>query len=276
MAIVKQSPTSPGKRFEIKVVNKDLHKGKPVASLVRKKSKTGGRNNLGRITTRHIGGGHKQKLRLVDFKRDKNGVPAKVTHLEYDPNRSAHLALLTYADGEKRYIIAAKGLKAGDEVMSGKGAPIKPGNFLPLSDIPLGTVIHCVEMKPLGGAKMVRSAGGAAQLVAKEGQMVKVRLKSGHTYDLQASCGATIGEVGNSEHGLRQLGKAGKSRHLGVRPTVRGTVMNPIDHPHGGGEGKTKGGRHPVTPWGVPTKGYKTRSNKRTDKFISREKKDKR
>lgn len=276
MAIVKQSPTSPGKRFEIKVINKDLHKGKPVAGLVSKKNKTGGRNNLGRITTRHIGGGHKQKLRMVDFKRDKNGIPAKVTHLEYDPNRSAHLALLTYADGEKRYIIAPKGVKAGDELMSGKNSPIKPGNFMPLSEIPLGTVIHCVEMKPLGGAKMVRSAGGSAQLVAREGQMAKVRLKSGHTYDLSVNCSAAIGEVGNSEHGLRQLGKAGKTRHLGVRPTVRGTVMNPVDHPHGGGEGKTKGGRHPVTPWGVPTKGYKTRNNKRTDKFISREKKDKR
>ena len=272
MAIVKQSPTSPGTRFVIKVVNNDLHKGAPHPSLVRKKSKTGGRNNLGRITCRHIGGGHKQQYRVVDFKRDKDGIPAKVERLEYDPNRSAFIALVVYADGEKRYIIAPHGVKSGDELMSGKDAAIKPGNCLPLVNIPVGTTIHCIEMKVGEGAKIARSAGTSAQLIAREGTYASVRLKSGHTHQILADCKAVIGEVSNSEHNLRSLGKAGATRHRGVRPTVRGTVMNPVDHPHGGGEGKTKGGRHPVSPWGVPTKGYKTRKNKRTAKFISRAK----
>lgn len=272
MAIVKQSPTSPGKRFVIKVVNNDLHKGAPHASLVTKKSKTGGRNNLGRITCRHIGGGHKQKYRVIDFRRDKDGIPARVERLEHDPNRSAHIALLTYADGEKRYIIAPNGVKAGDELISGKNSPIKPGNCLPLTNIPVGTTVHCVEMKLGKGAKIARSAGTSAQLIAREGVYASVRMKSGHTYQILADCKAVIGEVSNSEHNLRSLGKAGATRHRGTRPTVRGTAMNPIDHPHGGGEGKTKGGRHPVTPWGQPTKGYKTRKNKRTASFISRAK----
>lgn len=272
MPIVKQSPTSPGTRFVIKVVNKDLHKGEALPSLVRKKSKSGGRNNLGRITCRHIGGGHKQKYRVIDYKRDKDGIPARVERLEHDPNRSAHIALLSYADGEKRYIIAPNGIKAGDELVSGKDAPIKPGNCLPLVNIPVGSTIHCVEMKLGKGAKIARSAGASAQLIAREGLYASVRMKSGQTYQILADCKAVIGEVSNSEHNLRSLGKAGAKRHRGVRPTVRGTAMNPIDHPHGGGEGKTKGGRHPVTPWGQPTKGYKTRKNKRTARFISRAK----
>lgn len=273
MAIVKLSPTSPGQRFAIKVVNKDLHKGKPFAPLLVKKSKTGGRNNQGRITCRHIGGGHRQKYRMVDFKRNKDGVTAKVERIEYDPNRSAFLALLLYADGERRYIIAPHGVKAGDEVASGRDAGIKVGNCLPLSNIPVGSVIHCIEMQPKGGAKLARSAGASVQLVAKEGIYATIRLRSGEMRKVLSECRAVVGEVSNSEHNLRCLGKAGAMRHRGVRPTVRGTAMNPIDHPHGGGEGKTKGGRHPVTPWGVPTKGYKTRRNKRTTKFIMRDSK---
>lgn len=271
MAIVKLSPTSPGQRFAIKVVNKDLHKGKPHAALVVKKSKTGGRNNQGRITCRHIGGGHRQKYRLIDFKRDKDGVTAKVERLEYDPNRSANIALLLYTDGERRYIIAPQGLKVGDEVASGSDANIKVGNCLPLTNIPVGSTIHCIEMQPGGGAKIARSAGASVQLIAREGIYATVRLRSGQMRKILAECKAVIGEVGNSEHNLRSLGKAGATRHRGTRPTVRGTAMNPIDHPHGGGEGRTKGGRHPVSPWGVPTKGYKTRRNKRTSKFIVRE-----
>jgi large subunit ribosomal protein L2 len=271
MAIVKLSPTSPGQRFVIKVVNKDLYKGKPYARLVSKKSKTGGRNNKGRITCRHIGGGHKQKYRLIDFKRGKDGVPAKVERLEYDPNRSANIALLLYADGERRYIIAPNGLKVGDEVASGNEVTIKIGNCLPLNHIPVGSVVHCIEVQPGGGAKIARSAGASAQLIAREGIYATVRLRSGQMRKILAECRAVVGEVGNSEHNLRSLGKAGATRHRGIRPTVRGTAMNPIDHPHGGGEGKTKGGRHPVSPWGVPTKGYKTRRNKRTAKFILRE-----
>lgn len=270
MAIVKLSPTSPGQRFSVKVVNKDLYKGEPHAALVVKKSKTGGRNNQGRITCRHIGGGHKQKYRLIDFKRDKDGIPAKVERLEYDPNRSAYIALLLYKDGERRYIIAPQGLKAGDEVVSGRNSGIKVGNCLPLNNIPVGSVVHCIEMQPGGGAKLARSAGASVQLIAREGAYATIRLRSGEMRKIQSECRAVIGEVGNSEHNLRTLGKAGASRHLGIRPTVRGTAMNPIDHPHGGGEGRTKGGRHPVTPWGVPTKGYKTRKNKRTSKFIIR------
>ena len=268
MALVKQAPTSPGQRFKIKVVNHNLYKGEPYAPLLVKKSKTGGRNNQGRITCRHIGGGHKQKYRLIDFKRSKDGIPAKVERLEYDPNRSAFIALLLYADGERRYMIAPQGLKAGDEVVSGSNAGIKVGNCLPLNNIPVGSTIHCIEMQVGGGAKLARSAGTSVQLVAREGIYATVRLRSGQMRKILSDCRAVIGEVSNSEHNLVCLGKAGSTRHRGTRPTVRGTAMNPIDHPHGGGEGKTKGGRHPVTPWGVPTKGYKTRRNKRTQKFI--------
>ncbi len=270
MAIVKSKPTSPGRRFVVKVVNKDLHKGAPHAPLLEKKSKSGGRNNNGRITTRHIGGGHKQHYRKVDFKRDKDFVAGIVERLEYDPNRSAHLALIKYMDGERRYIIAPKGLKAGDKIQSGSDAAISTGNCLPMRDIPLGTLIHCVEMKPGKGAQIARSAGASAQLLAKEGQSITLRLRSGEMRKVPAECRAVVGEVGNSEHSLRSLGKAGATRWRGVRPTVRGVAMNPVDHPHGGGEGRTSGGRHPVSPWGTPTKGYKTRSNKRTDKQIVR------
>ena len=270
MALVRTKPTSPARRFVVKVVNKDLHKGAPVRSLTESKNRSGGRNNNGRITTRHIGGGHKQRYRVVDFKRDKDGVAATVERLEYDPNRSANLALLLYKDGERRYVIAPKGINAGDEVVSGADAPIKAGNTLPLSNIPVGTQIHCIEMKPGKGAQIARSAGTSAQLLAREGVYVTLRLRSGEMRKIHVNCKATIGEVGNKEHGLRSLGKAGATRWKGVRPTVRGVVMNPVDHPHGGGEGRTSGGRHPVSPWGVPTKGYRTRSNKRTDGMILR------
>lgn len=270
MALVRTKPTSPARRFVVKVVNKDLHKGAPVRALTESKNKSGGRNNNGRITTRHIGGGHKQRYRVVDFKRDKDGIPATVERLEYDPNRSANLALLLYKDGERRYVIAPKGINAGDEIVSGANAPIKSGNALPLSNIPVGTQIHCIEMKPGKGAQIARSAGTSAQLLAREGIYVTLRLRSGEMRKIHINCKATIGEVGNSEHGLRSLGKAGATRWKGVRPTVRGVVMNPVDHPHGGGEGRTSGGRHPVSPWGVPTKGYRTRSNKRTDNMIVR------
>ncbi|AFU99016.1 50S ribosomal protein L2 [Simiduia agarivorans] len=270
MPIVKRKPTSPGRRFVESVVNPDLHKGAPHAPLLEKKSKTGGRNNNGRITTRHIGGGHKQHYRLIDFKRQKDGIPAKVERLEYDPNRSANIALVCYADGERRYIIAPKGLQAGDQILSGEAAPIKAGNTLPLRNIPVGAVIHCIELKPGKGAQMVRSAGTSAQLVARDGAYATLRLRSGEMRKVLSECRATLGEVSNSEHSLRSLGKAGAKRWRGVRPTVRGVAMNPVDHPHGGGEGRTSGGRHPVTPWGVPTKGYKTRSNKRTDNMIVR------
>ena len=270
MAIVKSKPTSPGRRHVVRVVNPDLHKGAPYAPLLAKKSKTGGRNNAGRITTRHIGGGHRQHYRIVDFRRNKDGIPGKIERLEYDPNRSAYIALVLYADGERRYIIAPKGMKAGDPVQSGDDAPIKVGNTLPLRNIPLGSIVHCIEMKPGKGAQMARSAGTSAQLVAREGIYATLRLRSGETRRVQSDCRATLGEVSNSEHNLRKLGKAGAARWRGVRPTVRGVAMNPVDHPHGGGEGRTSGGRHPVTPWGVPTKGYKTRKNKRTDKLIVR------
>ncbi len=270
MAVVKCKPTSPGRRHVIKVVHADLHKGKPHAPLLEKKSKSGGRNNNGRITTRHIGGGHKQHYRLIDFKRNKDGIPAVVERLEYDPNRTANIALLMYADGERRYIIAAKGMKAGDQVVSGADAPIKAGNSMPLRNIPLGSVVHCVEMKAGKGAQIARSAGTGVQLVAREGDYATLRLRSGEMRKIRTECRATLGEVSNSEHSLRSLGKAGASRWRGVRPTVRGVAMNPVDHPHGGGEGRTSGGRHPVSPWGTPTKGYKTRSNKRTDKLIVR------
>ncbi len=270
MAIVKSKPTSAGRRHVVKVINSDLHKGAPYAPLLEKKSKSGGRNNNGRITTRHIGGGHRQHYRLVDFRRNKDGIPATVERLEYDPNRTAHIALLKYADGERRYIIAPKGVKAGDALQSGADAPIKAGNTLPLRNIPVGSVIHCIELKPGKGAQIARSAGAGVQLVAREGAYATLRLRSGEMRKVLVECRATLGEVGNSEHSLRRLGKAGAKRWRGVRPTVRGVAMNPVDHPHGGGEGRTSGGRHPVTPWGVPTKGHKTRKNKRTDKLIVR------
>jgi large subunit ribosomal protein L2 len=274
--LLKEKPTSPGRRSVIRVVGKDLHKGAPYAPLVAKKSKTGGRNNLGRITCRHIGGGHKQHYRVIDFKRTKDGIPARIERIEYDPNRSAFIALVLYKDGERRYIIAPQGVKAGDVVMSGPTAPIKPGNCLPLTNIPVGTTVHCIELSLGKGAQLARSAGASVQIVAREGVYVTLRLRSGETRKVLADCRAVVGEVSNSENNLRSYGNAGAKRRRGIRPTVRGTAMNPIDHPHGGGEGRTKGGRHPVTPWGVPTKGYKTRNNKRTDRFImQRRKKDK-
>lgn len=276
MAIIKRKPTSPGRRFVISVVTPDLHKGAPYAPLLEKKSKTGGRNNAGRITTRHIGGGHKQHYRLVDFRRNKDGIPATVEHIEYDPNRTAHIALVCYADGERRYIIAPKDLAAGDKIESGESAPFKTGNSLPIRNIPVGSTIHCVELKPGKGAQIARSAGTSAQLVAREGTYATLRLRSGEMRKVLVECRATLGEVSNGEHSLRSLGKAGASRWRGVRPTVRGVAMNPVDHPHGGGEGRTSGGRHPVSPWGTPAKGYKTRSNKRTDKMIIRRRSNKR
>ena len=254
----------------VSVVNPDLHKGAPHAPLLESQSKSGGRNNNGRITTRHIGGGHKQHYRLIDFKRNKDGIPAKVERLEYDPNRTPYIALVCYRDGERRYIIAPKGLAVGDVIESGAGSAIKAGNTLPLANIPVGGIVHCVEMKPGKGAQIARSAGTSAQLIAREGQYATLRLRSGEMRKIPVACRATIGEVSNSEHSLRSLGKAGASRWRGVRPTVRGVVMNPVDHPHGGGEGRTSGGRHPVSPWGMPTKGYKTRKNKRTDNMIVR------
>jgi len=270
MALQKCKPTSAGRRHVVKVVNPDLHKGKPYAPLLEKNSKTGGRNNKGRITVRHIGGGHKHHYRVIDFKRTKDGIPAKVERLEYDPNRSANIALVLYADGERRYIIAPKGLKAGDQIQSGVDAPIKAGNTLPMRNIPVGSTIHNVELKPGKGAQIARSAGAYVQILAREGQYVTLRLRSGEVRKVPADCRATLGEVGNAEHMLRSLGKAGANRWRGIRPTVRGVAMNPVDHPHGGGEGRTSGGRHPVSPWGKPTKGAKTRKNKRTDKFIVR------
>jgi large subunit ribosomal protein L2 len=273
MAVIKRKPTSPGRRFVVSVVNKELHKGAPFAALTQSKKRIDGRNNAGRITTRHRGGGHKQRYRIIDFKRNKDGIPATVERLEYDPNRSANIALVLYADGERKYIIAPKGLSAGDKIESGDVVAIKVGNTLALGNIPLGSIIHNIELQPKGGAILARSAGSAVQLVAKEGNYVTVKLRSGEVRKILMTCRATIGEVSNSEHSLRKLGKAGATRWRGVRPTVRGVVMNPVDHPHGGGEGKTSGGRHPVSPWGTPTKGYKTRSNKRTDKFIVRRRK---
>lgn len=275
MAIIKSKPTSPGRRFLVKISNPDLHKGEPHAALLEKKSRTAGRNNQGRITTRHRGGGHKQHYRVIDFKRNKDGIPGRVERLEYDPNRSANIALVLYKDGERRYIIAPKGLVAGAEIMSGSAAPIKPGNCLSLRNMPVGTTVHCIEMKPQKGAQIARSAGTSAQLVAREGEYATLRLRSGEMRKIHSDCRAVVGEVGNSEHNLRKLGKAGASRWRGVRPTVRGVAMNPVDHPHGGGEGRTSGGRHPVSPWGMPTKGYKTRSNKRTDGMILRRRKSK-
>jgi large subunit ribosomal protein L2 len=270
MAVLTSKPTSPGRRHVVRVTTEDLHKGAPYAPLLEKQTRSGGRNNNGRITTRHIGGGHKQHYRVIDFKRSKDSIPAKVERIEYDPNRTAHIALLLFADGERRYIIAPKGVKAGDTLQSGPAAPIKNGNCLPLRNIPVGSVIHAVEMKPGKGAQLARSAGASIQLVAREGQYATLRLRSGEMRKVLSDCRATMGEVSNSEHSLRKLGKAGATRWRGVRPTVRGVAMNPVDHPHGGGEGRTSGGRHPVSPWGTPTKGYKTRSNKRTDGLIVR------
>jgi len=265
MALIKVKPTSPGRRAVVKVVTPDLYKGKPHAPLLEKQSKNAGRNNNGHITIRHQGGGHKQHYRVIDFRRNKDGIVAKVEHIEYDPNRSAHIALLCYADGERRYIIAARGVSAGMQLISGSDAPIKVGNALPLRNIPVGSTIHCVEMLPGKGAQIARSAGTSVQLLAREGSYAQLRLRSGEVRKVHVDCKATIGEVGNEEHSLRSIGKAGAIRWRGVRPTVRGVVMNPVDHPHGGGEGKTAAGMNPVSPWGTPTKGYRTRSNKRTD-----------
>ncbi|MDD5366338.1 MAG: 50S ribosomal protein L2 [Gallionellaceae bacterium] len=270
MALIKVKPTSAGRRAVVKVVTPGLHKGKPLAALVEKQIRGSGRNNNGHITTRHKGGGHKQHYRIVDFKRDKDGVPAKVERIEYDPNRSAHLALLCYADGERRYVIAARGVEAGATLMSGSEAPIKPGNCLPLRNIPVGSTIHCIEMMPGKGAQIARSAGTSVQLLAREGSYAQLRLRSGEIRKVHIDCRATLGEVGNAEHNLRSIGKAGAMRWRGVRPTVRGVAMNPVDHPHGGGEGRTGEGRVPVSPWGQPAKGYRTRSNKRTDNMIVR------
>ncbi len=270
MPLVKAKPTSAGRRFVIKVVNPELHKGTPYAPLVNSKQRISCRNNQGRITVRRRGGGHKHHYRQVDFLRNKDGIVGRVERLEYDPNRSAHLALVLYADGERRYIIAPKDVHAGSEVQSGVQSPIKPGNCLPLRNIPFGSAIHCVEMKPGKGAQLMRSAGSSAQLAGLEGSYALIRMRSGEMRKILASCRACIGEVSNSEHNLRSLGKAGANRWRGVRPTVRGTAMNPVDHCHGGGEGRTRG-RHPVSPNGLPTKGYKTRRNKRTRQMIVRD-----
>ncbi|HOV56737.1 MAG TPA: 50S ribosomal protein L2 [Rhodanobacteraceae bacterium] len=272
MALIDYKPTSAGRRAMVRVVTPGLHKGAPYAALTEPQGKTGGRNNNGRITTRHKGGGSKQHYRIIDFKRDKEGIPARIERLEYDPNRTAHIALLCYADGERRYIIAPKGVKEGDQVMAGRDAPIKVGNSLPLRNIPVGSTVHCIEMKPGKGAQIARAAGGSAQLVAREGAYATLRLRSGEMRKVPAECRATLGEVGNSEHNLENLGKAGAKRWRGVRPTVRGAAMNPVDHPHGGGEGRSgQGNPHPVSPWGTPAKGYKTRKNKRTQQFIVRD-----
>jgi large subunit ribosomal protein L2 len=273
MPLIKIRPTSPGRRAVVRVSTPDLHKGGPHLPLVEHKAKNSGRNNYGRITVRHQGGGHKRHYRVIDFKRDKDRITATVVRLEYDPNRSAHLALLLYADGERRYIIAPNGVKEGAKLMSGSGAEIEPGNALPLRNIPMGSTVHCVELKPGKGAQLARSAGASAQLIAREGAHATMRLRSGEIRKIPIDCRATIGEVSNAEHSLEQLGKAGATRWRGVRPTVRGVAQNPVDHPHGGGEGKTSGGRHPVTPWGRPTKGYKTRKNKRTSNMIVRRRK---
>lgn len=270
MTLIKHKPTSPGRRDAVSVRTEGLHKGAPYAPLTESQSRTGGRNHHGRITVRHRGGGHKQQYRIIDFKRDKEGIAARVERIEYDPNRTAHIALLCYADGERRYIIAPKGVQVDDRLVSGREAPIKAGNCLQLRNIPMGSTIHCIELRPGKGAQIARSAGASVQLVARESGYATLRLRSGEMRRVSVDCRATIGEVGNGEHSLKKLGKAGAKRWLGIRPTVRGVVMNPVDHPHGGGEGKTSGGRHPVSPWGTPAKGYKTRNNKRTQQFIVR------
>jgi len=268
MALVKLKPTSAGRRAMVKVVNPDLHKGRPFDGLIEKKTKNAGRNNGGRVTVRHQGGGHKQHYRVIDFRRNKDGIVAKVERLEYDPNRSANIALLCYADGERRYIIAPRGVQVGQQIVSGAEAPIKAGNALPIRNIPVGSTIHCVEMMPGKGAQLARAAGTSVQLLAREGVYAQLRLRSGEIRRVHVECRATIGEVGNEEHSLRKIGKAGANRWRGIRPTVRGVAMNPVDHPHGGGEGRTGEGRVPVSPWGQPTKGYRTRRNKRTDTMI--------
>jgi large subunit ribosomal protein L2 len=276
VALRKLRPTSPGQRFVVRVVTPGLHTGDPHEPLLAPLPKRGGRNNQGRITTRHQGGGHKRYYRIVDFRRDKDGIPGRIERLEYDPNRSAHLALVVYLDGERRYILAPKGAAAGDAIASGVDAPIKPGNALPLKNIPVGTQVHCIELKPGKGAQLARSAGASVQLVAREGEYVTLRLRSGEMRKVHVNCRATIGEVGNDEHNLRKIGKAGAQRWRGIRPTVRGVVQNPVDHPHGGGEGKSgQGNPHPVSPWGQPTKGYKTRRNKRTRNMIVRDRRQK-
>lgn len=275
MALIKVKPTSPGRRAVVKVVTPGLHKGAPFAGLVEAQSKNAGRNNNGHVTTRHQGGGHKQHYRVVDFKRNKDGIVGKVERLEYDPNRTANIALVLYADGERRYVIAPRGLVVGQEVVSGSEAPIKVGNALPIRNIPVGTTIHCVEMIPGKGAQLARSAGTSAQLLAREGVYAQLRLRSGEIRRVHVECRATIGEVGNEEHSLRSIGKAGAMRWRGVRPTVRGVVMNPVDHPHGGGEGRTGEAREPVSPWGTPAKGFKTRRNKRTNNMIVQRRKRK-
>lgn len=269
MTLIKLRPTSAGRRTQVKVVTSELYKGEPYRPLLAKQKKNSGRNNYGRITVRHRGGGSKQRYRKIDFKRDKDGIVAKVERIEYDPNRTGYIALLLYIDGERRYIIAPQGVKVDDEVMSGESAPIKTGNCLPLTAMPLGTTVHCVEMRVGKGAQMVRSAGTSAQLVAREGNYATLRMRSGEIRKIWSECRATIGAVSNGQHALISLGKAGAQRWRGIRPTVRGVAMNPVDHPHGGGEGRSSGGRHPVTPWGVPTKGYKTRKNKRSDHLIT-------
>jgi large subunit ribosomal protein L2 len=267
--MIKLKPTSPGTRFVVKPDRSHLHKGKGHGPLLVSQNSTGARNSSGRLTTRHKGGGHKHRYRVVDFRRDKDGVPGKVERLEYDPNRTAHLALVLYKDGERRYILAAKGLKAGDDVMSGAEAPIKAGNAMTFRNIPVGSSVHNIELKPGKGGQLARSAGASVQFTAREGTYALIRLKSGETRKVHVDCRATIGEVGNDEHNLRQYGKAGAKRWKGIRPTVRGVVMNPVDHPHGGGEGKSgQGNPHPVSPWGWQTKGKKTRTNKRTSAFI--------
>lgn len=272
MAIRKYKPTTPGRRFASVADFSELSKKRPEKSLTSSLNKKAGRNTAGRITRRHSGGGHKRLFRSIDFKRTKDGIPAKVTHIEYDPNRSARIALLAYSDGEKRYILAPLKLKVGDKVMSGEKADIKVGNSLPIANIPVGTIIHNIELKEGKGAELVRSAGGFAQLLAKEGRYANVKLPSGEVRLVRMTCRATIGQLGNTSHEIINLGKAGRKRWLGVRPTVRGTAMNPVDHPHGGGEGKNKSsGRDPVTPWGKPTLGYRTRQkNKASDKYIVR------
>jgi len=268
MAIKTHKPTSPGKRHQVSIINPDITDKGPEKSLLSPLKKSGGRNSYGRVTSRHRGGGHKRKYRIIDWKRNKEGIAARVESIEYDPNRSANIALLIYKDGEKSYILAPNGISVGDEIVAGATVDIKPGNCLPMANIPLGTIIHNVEMKIGKGAQMVRSAGVSAQLMAKEGNYVLVKLPSGEVRKFNRLCRACIGQVGNSEHGSEKLGKAGRSRWKGCRPKVRGVAMNPVDHPMGGGEGKSSGGRHPCTPWGIPTKGYKTRRNKSSDRDI--------
>ena len=275
MPLVKVKPTSPGRRALVKVVTPELHKGDPYRPLVQPQLKGDGRNNHGRVTMRHKGGGHKHHYRQIDFRRNKDGIPAKVERLEYDPNRSAHVALLLYADGERRYMIAPKGLQVGAQVLSGAEAPIKTGNALPLRSIPVGTTVQCVEMMPGKGAQIARSAGSGVQVLAREGSYAQLRLRSGEIRKVHIDCRATIGEAGNAEHNLESIGKAGRKRWRGVRPTVRGVAMNPIDHPHGGGEGRTAAAQPPVSPWGVQTKGFKTRRNKRTQVMIVRDRRTK-